>query len=619
MVKLEKIWLSVKECKDLLSCSYPTIYRKIYNNQVEYRYIDGVGKGGNQIQVLLSSLPTAAQDKFYGVKTDKINLQHMLENYSGNEREKADFKLRAVTEYKHSHLPVNEFLQEFNENYDCNVTESQLFRWQKKFKEGGFESLIDMRGKNSGQHSAISDEAWEFFKCLYLDQNQRSIQLCYDYTKGQFKDIPSISSFRRRVKTIPRNVLIYYRDGEKAFNDKCIPDMSRDVSTISSNEIWCSDHHRIDVFTKDATGQKITRLWLTIYQDVRSNKIVGAICRDADPNATVVKMCLKEAIEKYGVPESVYFDNGKDYRSKYFKKDFPLSLVNQLGIKNMYAQKYHGQSKICERTFRTFEDRFCKMFPTYTGRDAKRRPERMQIPNKEILKKAPDMDVFINLLYKWIEEFNNRPSKSKACNGKTPNQVYYENLHTKTVLQDNSVLDILCGTFEERTISKNGVSFKTRQYTSEVLLSHMGERVIINYSPENFDRLNIFDMEMNAICVATPKIVSPYRTATEEDFKRAAAEKKKARKIVRELKPVRDMDIMNLVARNQFEEMQYQNSKTNLDMLEVTEQAPRDTITKINPVMSKNNEILKSSENRIKDNTITDKLLEIYKNKAIGG
>lgn len=370
------IWLSAKKTWELLEVTEKTFYSYLNNGMFETRYISGKGKGGRQLQVLLSSLPTAAQDKFYNVNQDKINLQHMLENYTGKEREKADFKLRAVTEYKHSHLPISEFLQEFNENYDSDVTRSQLLRWQRKFKEGGFERLIDTRGKNS-HHSTISDEAWEFFKDLYLNQNQRSVQICYDYTKKRFNDIPSVHAFRRRVKTIPRNVLIYCRDGEKAFNDKCIPDMSRDVTTISSNEIWCSDHHRIDVFTKDATGKKITRMWLTIFQDVRSMKIVGAICRDAEPNATVIKMCLKQAIEKYGIPERVYFDNGKDYRSKYFSKDFPLSLVNQLGIKSMYAQKYHGQSKICERTFRTFEDRFGKMFNTYTGRDAKKRPERM--------------------------------------------------------------------------------------------------------------------------------------------------------------------------------------------------------------------------------------------------
>lgn len=614
---MNNIWLSIKECAKLLSCSQKTIYRKVYKNQIECRYVTGRGGNhGKQLQILLSSLPPAAQDKFFN--TPKESKTDILKEYTGKERAKADFKLRAVTEYRYTSLSADDFLKEFNENYNSNVTKSQLFRWQKKEKEGGFASLIDQRGKNSGQHSAISEEAWEFFQNLYLDQNQRSIQICYDYTK-KFFDVPSISSFRRKVKTIPYNVLVYHRNGAKAFNDRCIPDMSRDVTTLQSNEIWCSDHHRIDVFTKDATGKKITRMWLTIFQDVRSNKIVSALCRDAEPNATAIKMCLKEGIEKYGIPRNVYFDNGKDYRSKYFDKDFPVSLVNQLGIHCMYAQKYHGQSKICERTFRTFEDRFGKMFPTYTGKDAKCRPEKMQIPNNKILELAPDKDVFIKLLYEWIEDFNNLPSKGKACQGKTPNIVYQENLKNKTVLQDEGVLDILCGTFEERVINKNGINFKNRQYTNDLLISHMGEKVIVNYSPENFDRLNVFDLNMQAICVAVPKIVSPYRTATEEDFKRAAAEKKKARKAIETNKSVRNMDIMNIIARNQFEEMQYQKAQETTQ--DTVNKPAENDITQINPVMSENNQILScSEEGRRKDNTITSILMEKYsKNKALGG
>ncbi len=614
---LEDIWLSVNECHNIMSCSKKTIYRMIKSNMLQYRYVVGKGRGGKQLQILLSSLLPAAQDKYFNDKAEKKNQDYwdILKKYSGKEREKADFKLRAVREYHYSKQPVDEFLKQFNENYNTNVTRSQLFRWQKKEKEGGFENLIDLRGKHNGQHSTIPEEAWDFFKSLYLNQNQRSVQICYDYTKRHFDNpIPSVHAFRRRLKTIPKNVLIYYREGEKAFNDKCIPDMQRDIESIQSNEIWCSDHHRLDVFTKDTTGKKITRMWLTIFQDVRSSKIVAALCRDAEPNATAVKMCLKEGIKKFGIPQYVYFDNGKDYRSKYFDKDFPLSLVEQLGIKTMYAQPYHGQSKICERTFRTLIERFAKMFPTYTGKDAKNRPEKMRISNEEILKQAPDKDLFINLLYNWIEEFNNTPSKGKGCQGKTPNKVYYENLYNKVVLQDEGVLNILCGTFEERVINKNGINFKNRLYTHSELIKHMGERVIINYSPENMDRLNVFDKDVNAICVAVPKVITPYRATTEEDWKKAGREKKKARKAIAAFKPVREKEEIELIAAYQIEEKQYKDS-----IAEVAAVTDENVIPKINPVMSSNNQVLTGSDSPKRNMEYTNLFMEKWKNEAMGG
>lgn len=55
-------------------------------------------------------------------------------------------------------------------------------------------------------------------------------------------------------------------------------------------------------------------------------------------------------------------------------KVFPLSLTKQLGINQIYATPYHGQAKPIERFWETLEDRFCKFFPTYLGKDAKKRP-----------------------------------------------------------------------------------------------------------------------------------------------------------------------------------------------------------------------------------------------------
>jgi len=134
---LEDIWLSVNECHNIMSCSKKTIYRMIKSNMLQYRYVVGKGRGGKQLQILLSSLLPAAQDKYFNDKAEKKNQDYwdILKKYSGKEREKADFKLRAVREYNYSKQQVDEFLKQFNENYNTNVTRSQLFRWQKKEKE----------------------------------------------------------------------------------------------------------------------------------------------------------------------------------------------------------------------------------------------------------------------------------------------------------------------------------------------------------------------------------------------------------------------------------------------------------------------------------------------------
>ena len=114
-----------------------------------------------------------------------------------------------------------------------------------------------------------------------------------------------------------------------------------------------------------------------------------------------------------------------------------------------------------------------------------------------------------------------------------------KNLLNKKEVADKEALAILCGTFDRRTVHKNGITYNGREYWSEKLLPCFKQQVIINYVPENMDELNVFDEEMNPICKAAAKIRTPFRHTTEEDYKEAEKKKKAVRKIVRKMKPDR--------------------------------------------------------------------------------
>lgn len=88
------------------------------------------------------------------------------------------------------------------------------------------------------------------FYSLYMTQQKRKIKLCYDLVKLIYPDIPSVSSFERRVRRIPRYAILYYREGPK------------------------------------------------IYNDARSNKVISFIVRDASPNATVERF-FGTSIDRY--------------------------------------------------------------------------------------------------------------------------------------------------------------------------------------------------------------------------------------------------------------------------------------------------------------------------------
>ena len=345
--------------------------------------------------------------------------------------------------------------------------------------------------------------------------------------------------------------------------------------------------------------------------DARSNKVISFIVREADPNATVVKQCFRQGVELHGVPGEVYFDNGKDYRSKSFSRDYPLSLVNQIGIGCVYATPYHGQAKTVERFFRTFTDRFSRRFNTYTGSNAKIRPECMQIPNKDILPQAPTLEEFQNLLSSYISEYNNTPSRGIDLGGKCPNEVFYSNLHTKRVISNLDALRILCGNFEERVVHKNGVSIKNNTYYHERLAHHVGEKVTVAFDPADIDTINIFDMENRAICSAYAKIRTMFRHTSEEDYNKAAKEKKQARAAIRKYKPTRDMDIHSIIARNQVMERDFSQTG-NVSTLE-----------QFSPKAAMNVEILEASlqsvgTRRLREDeeSISETLLRAYQKQA---
>lgn len=569
-------WRTTKEIALMCGIDESTVKKAVKKERCQYRYVKGIGRGGRNLQIALETIPWKVVED--STKTDAESTLR----YTVRQRQIADFRSTVVIEYHRSGLSPADYIAKFNaENPpEDAISKSKLFRWQRQYKDGEIPGLIDQRGGHNRGQTAISPDAWDYFYSLYMTQQKRSIKLCYDLTKREFPDIPSISSFERQVRKIDKYAILFYREGPKAFNDQ-LPSMERSRLDICSNDIWFSDHHLMDVFVKSKDGKRAIRPWLTVFYDARSNKVVSFLVRDASPNATAVKQCLRVGMERFGVPSEVYFDNGKDYRSKKdFSHDYPLSLVNQLGIRMIYATPYHGQAKTVERFFGTLTNRFSRLFPTYTGRNAKDRPECMQVSNAKILELAPTMEQYIQAVDSYIDEYNRTLSRGRDMENKSPDQVYQENLKVRRALKNLDALRLLCGNSEERVVHKNGVSIKNNNYFHEMLLSHLGEQVIVTYDPANIDKVAVFDLEYRAICTAEAKIRTPFRHTTEEDYIRAAKEKKAARALVRKYAPKREMDIHEIIARNQLMEKQF------------SEYENVETVEQVIPHMDKNAEVL---------------------------
>ncbi|MGP1544576.1 MAG: Mu transposase C-terminal domain-containing protein [Candidatus Fimenecus sp.] len=596
------IWLKIKKVAMLLNLTNSAVKKAIAKNKYEYRYVKGKGRGGKQIEILLESLPVSAQNKYYDTLPE-IEKRDILE-FSEDKRKMADPKIRAVKEWENSkaeQITSSQYIKQWNEENDLQISKRSLYRWQSMLKENNDPTaLIDDRNGYNSVITPIDDEVWEYFYSLYMTEHKRSLQLCYDLTVRKYGDkVHHINTFRKKVKQIEPYAIDYYRNGKKVASDQ-MPYMQRDYTSINSNDIWFSDHHKFDFFIKNANSKPV-RPWLTTWSDARSRYIVSYEIRIEDPNVSVVKRTLVNGMKLYGVPKEVYIDNGKDYKAKEnFDKDYPYSISNQLGINAIFATKYHGQAKSIERFYRTLEERFSKMFNTYAGSNAKERPESLKdIPISEY----PTLEDVKGAFDVWLlEDFHKKVHKGHGMENKEPVTVYFENLKEKQ-LADSRILELLAGRIEERTVSNNGILMFNNSYFNEALLRYKGEKVIVTYDPENIEKISVFDMKMRAICTAAPKIRTLFRNTSEAEYKEANKRKKAVRKLIKSAAPIRHKNVWQIIAKEKALKQEASlNIESNLDTKIVNAKYKIENIKALNLVKPE------------KDRRIESKMLEILNN-----
>ena len=589
---MERVYITVKETAAIMNIEENSVQKSIQRGKYEIMVIPGKGRGGKQYLIALDSLPEEAQERYRNQERipDPIEIfsEEMMQKYTIEQRNKALYKFNVICGHLRSGLNMQTFVKEHSEDFGKPFTYRQLNYWETQYKEYGIEGLIDKRGgREPSENDCILPEAWDMFYSLYMKPQKRSAQLCYDKTKkyflNQFPDMkfPSYPTFTRKLREdVPEYAKIRYRDGEKALADR-MPYMERDKSGLHTNQIWISDHHRADVFVRTKTG-KVIRPWITVFTDAKSTKVVACIARESAPNATVIKQALRIGIAEYGIPEEIYTDNGKDYISKELDPENPESVLNVLKIGVIHALPYHGQAKPVERFFNTLESRFGTLFYSYSGYDAKNRPEHMKKTEKQLEKdeNIPTLEFYQEQLENYLKEYNTSPHSGKDMNGRTPDEVYYNSIVTEIRTVDADALRILCGKREERKVSNSGVTLFCNTFTNHEgkLLKYLDKKVVVIYDPLDMERIYIYTLDGKFICQALPKIRSPFRGLNEEDYIRAGKMRKKAQEIVKEWKPKKLKNESEILFGNIAEEHQYQ--------MEHTQETESETITEARKAVS---------------------------------
>jgi len=177
---------------------------------------------------------------------------------------------------------------------------------------------------------------------------------------------------------------------------------------------------------------------------------------------SIVQESLRMAILKFGLMESVFFDNGPQYRTKWMRR-----ACAKLGIRLLYAKPYSPEATGKPEKFNRLVDNFLA---------------------EASLEKPKTLKELNELFDVWLTEFyQNKPHS--ALGGKSPQAVFNADAADLRFVPPEAIADAFLH-YEERKVDKTGcISFCGKKY--EVSLKYIGCTVGVVYDPLNIDEVTI--------------------------------------------------------------------------------------------------------------------------------
>ena len=531
---MTKDWISVKDLASIKGVTERAVRKAVNQNKYVTRMVDGTT--GAKYEILVESLD--------------YNLQNVInfENKKSEIEKNTEPSLQKITQYptkakqialarydlvnlwvdylKNSSLKKTESGKEFLEIYNKgeiysalykilgHVAIGTIYRWQKEIKNNNnFENLIPKYDYGEKEHSAsLTQNELIVFKSLLLSPNKVNIGKATRLTKYILSkrglDSPSSAQTFRRFANNYRNKhydeWIFAREGQKALRDKVQPYITRDISKLEVGDVLVADGHRLAVQCTNPYTGKPCRPTLIGYLDWKSTALVGYEIM-LEENTQAITSALRNSIINLGkIPKICYQDNGKAFKSKFFKGNLQEcgihGLFDNLGIIPVFAQPYNARAKVIERFFRELQDGFERLMPSFVGANIMDKPAYLN-RNEDFHKKVhndfiPTIEQLSKMLDYYMEYY--RSLECPNVKGKTIGEVFESGKGSGIELEK---LDDLMMSKEIKTINRNGIRFLNADYYNDCLYG-LKERVQIKYSLLDLTKIKVYTLNNEFICYA---------------------------------------------------------------------------------------------------------------------
>lgn len=226
------------------------------------------------------------------------------------------------------------------------------------------------------------------------------------------------------------------------------------------NRLWHSDLKYGPYLPIGKDGTKKQVYLVTFLDDATRFILHGQFYPTLDQ--VIVEDCFRQAIQKYGVPEAVFFDNGKQYRTKWMNR-----ACAKLGIRLLFARPYSPEATGKVERFNQVVDSFL---------------------SEAVLEKPQTLDKLNQLFWVWLEEcYQNKPHSGLQC--KSPVTAYRSDKKALKFVDPETITNAFLHC-EERRVDKAGcISFQGEKY--EVGVSFIGCAVDVIFDPADTSQLTI--------------------------------------------------------------------------------------------------------------------------------
>ena len=483
----------------------------------------------------------AATSTMYGSSTTN-NSGNSLANLpliaTCSEKKRADalYKRAIVLEWDKAKGKIDEssFIEYLNTSnkYPIKVSSNKLYDWQRKFKRGGLDALVDSRSNNKTlklEELGLSDKCDELikssvgkgrinitniYKMLNYYITSQSDELSFDEFLAKKDECVSyeivnryVNSYLKKNKLL-KNLILYGEDGVVGRQMPALGVSNWSARTI--NEVVEIDASPLDmicnasdicerigyeavnnIFSSKEEFESYVRQWqkrYTIIALIDTYSGVASFHISDSENSLAIARAVAKYIIRYGKPKTIKGDNGKAFKSEYMS-----SVLGSLEIRYEAVRAYSGWLKpYVERNFRALQHSFSENLAGYIGHNITERQaieffyskkeRRLKKGVKTNIAKLKELSEVQELMDLYAENFLNARYLERL--GKTCNEAYNEKI-ADAVAMDAISLSARLSKKELKHVNKKGVGVGGVNFYNVQMFGY--ERVTIR---ENIDNIN---------------------------------------------------------------------------------------------------------------------------------